>query len=837
MKVKRAGAELPSRVRRARRLRALAPAALALAVALAIAFSATVFTSTDSQADGPPDLGAAFTLPFKLEQGRPAPAPASPGAQPRATIPAPTPTPSALESNQAPAAPTGVNAYPIGFVAIEIEWDQPEGDVDGFELQVSQDGGASWQPLASKSLLTDPAGRLYTWFQHYGLQEGNQTRHYRVRAGNGENWSDWSEPVSATTLTTTPPVLSVAALGKTSVKISWELPFTYAPIREWELQVTADAPPQETISITLPIGSPGGYLVRPPRTPDTRNWAALPTPALEDRTYTHSGLEPGDTRYYRIRLNTTSGAATWSKEAKVITHRGAIPPAPRLTARANGATEIVLNWNGGGSPSFPVTTFEFQDSPDGKRWHDFDLTNGADTRQEIYIEEPGTTRYYRVRAESKGIFGPWSQAASATTENGGAGEPTGLAATEVGPTWVELAWNVPEQVGDSPITGYQVQRASASDINNFTNLGSTTAANLTFRDTGLQPVTDYYYRVAARDAGGLGPWGRHYADVRTNVPHPSAPTLTAQAMERDDGPDLPPRHRYAVWIELTWTEPPRIFSEDWRYVLHLLERSPNGRDDWEHLPTANDATSEKDLDVEPGETWYYRVRASTHDFTGSWSKVASATVRAVAPSDMPYLRSETRAESHIELSWEPPEFDGGSAINGYEIQVSTEGHDEDSNYSTVTRPSASARTYTHRSLQPETEYCYRVRARNSVGWGDWTWGTRQCFHTEPPAPLAPSIAVSTSESTGVEVSWTPRDKQGLTITNFYVQISRDGKVWSNGGSSDADGRGLTFSHAEIRSLLQSGLELTKAYFRVRAEASNGTDSDWSDVVSIALPAE
>ena len=164
--------------------RAYAPAALVLAAVLAVLLATALFTTAISRADGPPDLGEAFTLPFKLEQGRPPPVRAS--SVPRQVTPPPAETLGATPVPAKPDAPTNVNAYPIAYSVIEIEWSKPSGEVDGFQVQVSPDGSdGSWQLLAGKSSLTDPAGRLYTWTQQYGLQV-NQTRYYQVRAGNGE---------------------------------------------------------------------------------------------------------------------------------------------------------------------------------------------------------------------------------------------------------------------------------------------------------------------------------------------------------------------------------------------------------------------------------------------------------------------------------------------------------------------------------------------------------------------------------------------------------------------------------------------------------------------------
>ena len=53
--------------------RICAAAAVALALVLAVVFTTALSITDISRADGPPILGADFSLPMKLAQGRPAP--------------------------------------------------------------------------------------------------------------------------------------------------------------------------------------------------------------------------------------------------------------------------------------------------------------------------------------------------------------------------------------------------------------------------------------------------------------------------------------------------------------------------------------------------------------------------------------------------------------------------------------------------------------------------------------------------------------------------------------------------------------------------------------------
>ena len=86
------------------RVYALAPLALAVALALGLALlgASALSPTAISRANGPPDLGDAFTLPFKLEQGRLPPARASSGprqpSNPATPAPDPAPAPRSAPS-------------------------------------------------------------------------------------------------------------------------------------------------------------------------------------------------------------------------------------------------------------------------------------------------------------------------------------------------------------------------------------------------------------------------------------------------------------------------------------------------------------------------------------------------------------------------------------------------------------------------------------------------------------------------------------------------------------------------------------------------------------------
>jgi hypothetical protein len=71
--------------------------------------------------------------------------------------------------------------------------------------------------------------------------------------------------------------------------------------------------------------------------------------------------------------------------------------------------------------------------------------------------------------------------------------PTNLAATALGPNWIDLSWSAAtDNVG---VVGYDISRAG-------TFLASVSGTSLTFSDASVAASTSYSYTVTARDAVG-----------------------------------------------------------------------------------------------------------------------------------------------------------------------------------------------------------------------------------------------------------------------------------------------------------------------------------------------
>ena len=91
----------------------------------------------------------------------------------------------------APDPPWDLEAGPGGQSMIVLTWRAPNSYVEGYKIEVSEDGGNSWTDLENDT------GNTETTYTHSGLSPGD-TRHYRVSAINSEGTSDPSNIASAT---------------------------------------------------------------------------------------------------------------------------------------------------------------------------------------------------------------------------------------------------------------------------------------------------------------------------------------------------------------------------------------------------------------------------------------------------------------------------------------------------------------------------------------------------------------------------------------------------------------------------------------------------------------
>jgi chitodextrinase len=211
-------------------------------------------------------------------------------------------------------------------------------------------------------------------------------------------------------------------------------------------------------------------------------------------SYQDSSLIAGTTYVYTVRaLDAAGNISGHSAQASATTSPGidTTPPTTptNLVGNAVFPTQINLSW----SPSTD------NDAVANYRLYRNGVLAAAltSTTYQNTGLSPATTYSYRVDAiDATGNASGLSAAVSVSTPSApdttAPTTPTGLAASAVSDTKINLSWSA--STDNVAVTGYRVSRNSSV----LTTLGNVT----TFQDTGLDPATTYTYRVRALDAAG-----------------------------------------------------------------------------------------------------------------------------------------------------------------------------------------------------------------------------------------------------------------------------------------------------------------------------------------------
>jgi hypothetical protein len=269
---------------------------------------------------------------------------------------------------------------------------------------------------------------------------------------------------------------------------------------------------------------------------------------------------------------------------------------PRLTA-------LAITWQDNSSNE---TLFRLQWSADGITWPD---ANQATTTATSYAQgglPPGTTVYYRVRAENSYGESAWTSSASGTTHTLPTAAPV-ISGTAASSTQVNLTWAVVTHA-----TGYVVERST--DGSTWSVRATLTSGTATAHaDTGLTGSTTYHYRLLASGSCGYTTTPSNVVTVTTLTPPPAAPAAPA---------NLAAKAASTTSINLTWSD--RSTAESGFYV----ERS-SGSSGWVRIATLGaNTTSYTATGLTRNTSYSFRVQSYNGNGASAYSNTATTKTRA-----------------------------------------------------------------------------------------------------------------------------------------------------------------------------------------------------------------
>ncbi len=576
---------------------------------------------------------------------------------------------------------------------VSLKWTAPAASplrITGYRIEVSPNGTDQWTTVGPNTSFTTTE----TSYTHTGLALETEY-HYRVfaisrQAGESVHPSNVIRIATGPSVTPNPPPGVTAIVGTDrSATVTWTAPYDGgSPITGYEVNYN--------------FSGERDYI-----------WNLQPRVGEAVRSFTHTDLVVDSTYRYFVRAINAKGESSRSEIARArITGTVSAPTAPQsLTATAGGHTIINLRWaapeSHGGSL---VTGYKIEVSTDGTSFMDlvantmstatFYQHTGLSRGDERHYRITAITDRFPVGAVSEVVRGETGPPPAITAP----GAPTSLTATASGETTINLSWTAPTSTGGSPITGYLIEISTDGG----TTFGPLVPSHPTtsYSHTGLTAGTTRHYRVRAInnvDTSTPSDVATATTSAQATATAPGAPTsLTATA----DG---------QTTINLSWTAPTSTGGA--AITGYQIEVSPTGTGDtWTDLEenTNSTATSYAHTGLTAATTRHYRVRAINSVNPGDPSNVVTATTADAASPTAPgaptSLTATASGQTIINLSWTVPASNGGAAITGYTLEVSTDGG------TTFTPLVASqlATTYAHTGLSAGVTRHYRVRAINSA---------------------------------------------------------------------------------------------------------------------------
>jgi fibronectin type 3 domain-containing protein len=591
----------------------------------------------------------------------------------------------------APGTPTGLNAAVVSDTQVHLGWTAVSA-ANSYRVERSSTGGSDWVIAAPTVTATS--------FNDSGLT-GSTTYSYRVISANGIGESAPTGSVNATTtaspLPGVPTGLSATANSDTAIALTWT---AVSGATHYDVERSLD---------------------------NGASWSAAGT--IATASFTDTGLTPSTTYTYHVRAGNGTGSSAYSSPASATT-QAAIPGVPTgLSATANSDTAIAVTWTAVSG----ATHYDVERSLDnGASW------NAAGTTATASFTDtgltPSTTYTYHVRAGNGTGSSAYSSPASATTQPSVPPAPTGLTATVVSATQINLAWA--DGTGE---TGYRVERST--DGVTWTAVGTTGANVTTFSNTGLTAATTYRYRVFATNSAGS-----------------SAPSATVTATTVPNAPGgVKASVISTTQINVSWND---VSGE----TGYRIERSTGGGV-WVQVGTAGaNVKTFSDTGLSSGTTYSYRVFATNVGGSSPPSNTVTAKTRLDAPGG---FTATAVSSTQINLAW--------SDVNGetgYRIDRSTNGG---STWTTIANVGANVTTFSNTGLSTSTAYAYRLFATDSSTTSAASATVSATTLADTINPTTPGTLTATGGTKKIALSWgASSDSGGSGLAGYQVWQSPSG---------------------------------------------------------------
>ncbi|KAE8296524.1 Titin [Larimichthys crocea] len=639
-----------------------------------------------------------------------------------------------LEKPDPPKGPVRIDEVNSDYVT--ISWEPPEYtggcELDNYIVEKREISSTEWQTVSATTVRTT--------IKVTKLKTGNEYQ-FRVFA---ENRYGKSTAITSAFVTAEYPFSVPTAPGT---------PFTstvtkYSMVVEWK-------PPAKD------GGSPiiGYHLERKEK--NSILWTKLNKFVIPEARFKTSGLEEGIEYEFRVFAENIAGLSSSSKISDCYVARDPCDPPGKPEAVVITRENITLQWEkpkyDGGST---ITGYivEKKELPDG-RWMKANFTSVTENQFTVTGLIGGDSYEFRVTAKNgAGVWSPPSESVTIIAQDVIEG-PTVSIDPKFKSTTIVPAGDT--FVIDADYSGKPLPEVTwlkdGKEIDKVTPRmevkNTLTHTTLTVRD-------------CIRVDGG------HFVLSLSNIGGTTSVAVNVKVLDRPGPTDGPLRVKVvsAEKCNLHWNPP---VNDGGASVTHfIIEKRETSRVTWTGVDPQVEAVSYKVTKLVPGKEYIFRVAAVNKYGVGEF--VESDPFTAQNPFTTPSAPSTPTATTvtgdSIVLTWERPETDGGSEIDGYILEKRDK---EGVRWTKCNRRRLNDLRFRCTGLAEGHYYQFRVLAENAAGVGapsEPSEYIKVCEATYPPGPPT-NPKVTDYSSSSVSLSWSkPIYDGGATISGYVVEM-------------------------------------------------------------------
>ena len=411
-------------------------------------------------------------------------------------------------------------------------------------------------------------------------------------------------------------------------------------------------------------------------------------------------------------------------------------------------------------------------------------------------------------------------------------EAPSVTATMDSTTELDVTWVAPANTGRPAITSYDLQYKKTSD-GGWTD-GPQNVAATSATIGSLTPETEYQVQVRATNDEGDSLWssaGRGQTDALPPSLVSASVTISGSHVElvfsRSLSDTFPPASAVTVTVDGLDAEfrdasacggCPIFLGSPTRISIAVVNRIRRGQSVRVSYTDPTDGDDAEAIQDESGKDAPSFVDQAVEN---------DSTTEPRRPFEPRNLTVTAKSPSEIELSWDPPAYNGGRLVTAYEIEYSTDGVVERPWPHLIENTSNTNTTYNNTSLQEGTTRYYRVLAINSEGTSNSSNSGHATTPTSDGTPSPPRNLKAQAGKLKVDLSWeAPGDEGDSPVTGYKIEVSTDGgNIWADliGNTRNTN---TTYEHTGL---------LAGVTYHYRVQAINGEGSGVVSAVLAATP--